>query len=413
MLLYCNRSFLRLVLTHYGSIFMRLDNLIMGAVNALAAGLCQYAIDVESEYAPKLPHHYGMHALGVIVGFAVVFRTNLGWQRYWEAVSQLHTMYSKWGDAFSQAFAFASVSIESGYQQQTHAGCDKAARVEQAVEKLVENFTLLSALASDRLVHGDTSRMERRAAEAGWASQLVKREALRLEDVSMGVCPMPMLVALTETRPKTSRHASKFCRPGSSSEEPELHTQYSCVSQHREGVANTWEGSKYVVKRLPSEEERSVLTKSVDRPTVVMYWIIHELATLSKDIDAAPPIQSRMYQELSNGMLGFNQAVKLSDVPFPFPYAQMMSLLLVCYYVFIPVYIVVFTQSAIAGPILAFLLFMGIWGLNETAKELENPFGTDVNDIVVADFHGRFVELVMDVYDSHLAAKYKPPLDCS
>lgn len=33
-----------------------------------------------------------------------------------------------------------------------------------------------------------------------------------------------------------------------------------------------------------------------------MYWIIWDLADAMKDIDIAPPIQSRMYQELSNGM---------------------------------------------------------------------------------------------------------------
>ena len=38
-------------------------------------------------------------------------------------------------------------------------------------------------------------------------------------------------------------------------------------------------------------------------PIGVMYWIIWDLADVMKDIDIAPPIQSRMYQELSNGML--------------------------------------------------------------------------------------------------------------
>jgi hypothetical protein len=29
-----------------------------------------------------------------------------------------------------------------------------------------------------------------------------------------------------------------------------------------------------------------------------------------------------MYQELSNGMLGYNNALKVADVPFPFPYVH-------------------------------------------------------------------------------------------
>ena len=36
-----------------------------------------------------------------------------------------------------------------------------------------------------------------------------------------------------------------------------------------------------------------------------------------------PPILSRVYQELSNAMLGFNSAMKVATTPFPFPYAQL------------------------------------------------------------------------------------------
>merc|ERR1719440_1540623 len=97
-------------------------------------------------------------------------------------------------------------------------------------------------------------------------------------------------------------------------------------------------------------------------------------------------------------MLGFTQAQKLSDVPFPFPYAQMLTFLLIIYSCIIPIYIAFFTRSIIVAPIISFALFMGIWGLNETAKELENPFGTDVNDITLPDFHMRFLDQLEQVF---------------
>merc|ERR1719440_31238 len=164
-----------------------------------------------------------------------------------------------------------------------------------------------------------------------------------------------------------------------------------------EDMENRWQGS-YRVRELPTEEESEILKTCTDRTTVVMYWIIHDLAKVSSDIEAAPPIQSLMYQELSNGMLGFNQCVKLADVPFPFPYAQMLSWLLVCFTAFVPVYVSVLSKSMIAAPVLSFFLFEGIWGLNETAKELENPFGTDDNDICLGDFHYRFVDCCDEVF---------------
>merc|ERR1740138_950445 len=106
----------------------------MGLTVAGIAAVIQWLIDQGDRYAPELPHHYSMHALGVIVGFSVVFRTNLGWNRYWEAVGQLHVMYSKWGDAFSQLVAFAAVTVERAYEQKTEAGNAKAKRVEEIVE---------------------------------------------------------------------------------------------------------------------------------------------------------------------------------------------------------------------------------------------------------------------------------------
>merc|ERR1712032_1603964 len=119
------------------------------------------------------------------------------------------------------------------------------------------------------------------------------------------------------------------------------------------------------------------------------------------------------YQELSNGMLAFNQAVRLADVPFPFPFAQLLSIILVGFLSFIPVYIAVFTKSMIVGPIMSFVLLEGIWGMNEMAKELENPFGQDVNDITLMDFHNHFVFSCREVYEAHLVktgmTEIKPP----
>lgn len=377
MLLYDNRSFFRLVLCRYGSIFMRTDSMSMGIIIAGTSAFLQHLIDTNDRFAPRLPHHYAIHALGVLVGFAVVFRTNLGWNRYWEAVGQLHLMYSKWGDAFSQLLAFASVSVDRARALNDESGDAKANRVEDIVEHVYRNFIIMSAFAADRLSHGDTNRMERRyETGAKWADQIVKREALR--EVVDGDTEMPHFEVPLGNGKKGER---------------------TSTSLGVEDIQNTWRAT-YRVRALPSAHEMDILQASTDRTTVVMYWIIYDLALVSSDIEAAPPIQSRMYQELSNGMLGFNQCMKLADVPFPFPYAQMLTWLLCCFTAFIPVYVSVFCNSMYTTPIMSFCLFQGIWGLNETAKELENPFGTDENDICLGDFHLRFVDCCDDTFES-------------
>merc|ERR1719291_536486 len=49
-----------------------------------------------------------------------------------------------------------------------------------------------------------------------------------------------------------------------------------------------------------------------------------------------PPILSRSFQEIANGMVAFHDAMKISYVPFPFPYAQTCDCLLVFHWLVVP-----------------------------------------------------------------------------
>eukprot|EP00913_Durusdinium_trenchii_P005551 g5172.t1 len=104
MLLYDNKGFFWLLLNRRGSVFYRWDSLLGGLCVALLGGAVQY-----------------MHTLGVAVTFAIVFRTQLAWNRYWEAVTQLHVMYSKWHDAFSQFQGFAEVTLKAAKEKKDEA----------------------------------------------------------------------------------------------------------------------------------------------------------------------------------------------------------------------------------------------------------------------------------------------------
>merc|ERR1711908_216199 len=132
---------------------------------------------------------------------------------------------------------------------------------------------------------------------------------------------------------------------------------------------------------------------SVDKVNVVGLWIIQGIITeiRSKILDVPPPIVTRVFQEISNGMLGFNQAHKVALVPFPFPLAQMVSLLLVILYLTLPLYLDAFTKNVVITPILSALIPMCYCGLNRIAIELEEPFGTDDNDVDIEVRHMEFV----------------------
>merc|ERR1712032_1068559 len=213
------------------------------------------------------------------------------WQRYWEAMTQLHIMYSKWSDAFTQCVAFVNVSV---MQLQEAGGemCDmKVARLEYILGKIQRNFGLMSALAAHRVSHGDVQRMAKRCEMASWNDQIIMRRALRVGNDLTGATKLPGFVTFQHLETLTN-----------------------------ENIDNTWLGH-YTLTDVISAEERGLPAQSRDRVNLVMYWITHSLAFISKDLSVAPPIQSRMYHEISSGMEAFNLAVNISDTPFPFQLA--------------------------------------------------------------------------------------------
>eukprot|EP00746_Dinoflagellata_sp_MGD_P146177 gnl/MRDRNA2_/MRDRNA2_78688_c0_seq1.p1 gnl/MRDRNA2_/MRDRNA2_78688_c0~~gnl/MRDRNA2_/MRDRNA2_78688_c0_seq1.p1 ORF type:complete len:472 (+),score=35.28 gnl/MRDRNA2_/MRDRNA2_78688_c0_seq1:156-1418(+) len=157
-----------------------------------------------------------------------------------------------------------------------------------------------------------------------------------------------------------------------------------------------------VLQRITAEEE-AVLNVTDDKVLIVCGWLTASLTRklASGDLKVPPPICSRCYQELSNGMLGFNQAMKVAVVPFPFPFAQMLSLLLMGFVLTCPVAVLQFTQSLIFTPLLNFFAVLGYWGLNEIACELENPFGDDPNDLPVMEIHHDFLTSIEEQFIAH------------
>mmetsp|Transcript_44893 Transcript_44893/g.100928 ORF Transcript_44893/g.100928 Transcript_44893/m.100928 type:complete len:568 (+) Transcript_44893:23-1726(+) len=95
----------------------------------------------------------------------------------------------------------------------------------------------------------------------------------------------------------------------------------------------------------------------------------------------APPILTRSFQEIANGMVHFHDALKISNVPFPFPYAQTCDCLLLLHWFIVPFVVSQWCEKAWWAGVFSFIQVFTLWSLNLIAVELENPFGTDPNDI--------------------------------
>ncbi|HBF26304.1 MAG TPA: hypothetical protein DDW61_00785, partial [Actinobacteria bacterium] len=71
-----------------------------------------------------------------------------------------------------------------------------------------------------------------------------------------------------------------------------------------------------------TKAEAELLRKCEDPTHMVASWMIRGITVRQREggVSVPPPILSRVYQELSNAMLGYNNALKVATTPFPFPY---------------------------------------------------------------------------------------------
>merc|ERR1740123_82552 len=98
-------------------------------------------------------------------------------------------------------------------------------------------------------------------------------------------------------------------------------------------------------------------------------------------IDVPAPVISRFFQELSRGAVCMNQARNMTEIPFPFPYTQLLTLLLCINSLLVPIISAVLMRNRFWSPLFTFVLVFAFWGANYIAAEIESPFGDDANDL--------------------------------
>lgn len=121
----------------------------------------------------------------------------------------------------------------------------------------------------------------------------------------------------------------------------------------------------------------------------VMLHLIQSLITkaiFDGVITVAPPVASRVYQTISRGFVNLLNAKKITDTRFPFPYTQLITFLLCLHCFLTPMVITATVSSKVLAAIFSFIPIFGMFSLNFIAVELENPFGTDDNDLPMSHF---------------------------
>ena len=98
---------IREILTLYGSVLPRC--LGHAGFGALLSGLLKaYDADI-AEYQETFYHPYTLGIFANVLGFSLVMRLQIAYQRLWEGATQCHQASSKWADAVMQVIAFDEV----------------------------------------------------------------------------------------------------------------------------------------------------------------------------------------------------------------------------------------------------------------------------------------------------------------
>lgn len=245
-----------------------------------------------------------LYPITFVLGFLLVYRSNLAYQRYWEGRTHLAMFSSKMGDVVQQIHVFLAdakaISAESNNSGSDGNGSSIGIKKEAVVVRATRLALLMHKLALMRL-RGDTELA-------------------------------PLVQGGTMT-------------PG----------ECACLSQ------------------VP------------DRVFLVNHWLHSALCEhggrAMDGLSVAPPVFSRTFQVLSEAHMFFNQARKVRETPFPFPYVQMVWLLLHVDAVAVAFVASAYITNTAACAIMVFFVVLSLFTVNECATELESPFGCDANHL--------------------------------
>ena len=231
----------------------------------------------------------------------------------------------------------------------------------------------------------------------------------------------------------TLRNDLPYAESPLTSFEPGLPWPHVDPDAYKRRDKNTWEGSEYrwyhlvrfIIGASRTDKDRTLYNAArpfrvignvsdpeimqlqqargpLAKVSLVSFWI-QEL--ISREYQAgstgnvAPPIISRLYQFMSEGMAGYNQARKVASINFPFPHAQITTVFLgVLDFLVIPVLMLTFVNDEWLGFALNASTVLCFTGLHEVAREIESPFQNVPNDVPLNNFQAQFNEALMIMF---------------
>lgn len=158
--------------------------------------------------------------------------------------------------------------------------------------------------------------------------------------------------------------------------------QISVMGDDRFHVIDVTGLGEEACKVLKSYEVCGTQDERREKTEIIFQWLVKFVLThINSGVIATPaPIVTRAFQQLNSGMVSLSTMLAITDTPFPFPYAQIVTVFLLIYMVLTPLVVASIASHWVWAGVFTFLPILTQWAINITASEIEQPFGDDFND---------------------------------
>ena len=92
-----------------------------------------------------------------------------------------------------------------------------------------------------------------------------------------------------------------------------------------------------------------------------------------------------------------DQVKKIRDTPFPLPFAQVCSLLLLFWCLTLPVIVAIYVNHTFFGSAISFLGVLSLFSINGISSELECPFDDTPNDLPLEYYCDEFTDSISEM----------------
>lgn len=124
------------------------------------------------------------------------------------------------------------------------------------------------------------------------------------------------------------------------------------------------------------QDSLAFLMECDERCDVLLQWVRKLVVKNMSNgvILVPPPILTRVFQELSRGVVSAKDVQKIAEFPFPFPYRQPIVAMLSAQTALTPFMAIVMSGDLVWGAGVTFGSVLALWGMNCVAIELEQPY---------------------------------------